>query len=67
MIPPQELRMEARRKGLPLDLVEKDYALGWILFGIASSSLSGLCEVVGSCCISIRQTLTSRRVNGTRF
>ncbi len=40
MIAPQELRLEARRKGLPLDLVEKDYALGWILFGIASSSLS---------------------------
>ena len=40
MISPQELRKAARQSRLALDLVEKDYALGWILFGIASSSAS---------------------------
>lgn len=40
MISPQELRKTARERGLALDLVEKDYVLGWILFGIASSSIS---------------------------
>jgi predicted nucleotidyltransferase component of viral defense system len=40
MISPQELRKFAREKGLALDLVEKDYVLGWILFGIASSGIS---------------------------
>jgi len=40
MISPQELRKIAREKKLALDLVEKDYVLGWILFGISSSSIS---------------------------
>lgn len=40
MISPQELRKAARERRLPLDLVEKDYVLGWILFGIASSPIS---------------------------
>ncbi len=40
MIPPQELRKAARERGLALDLVEKDYVLGWLLFGVASSSIS---------------------------
>ena len=40
MISPQELRKTARERGLALDLVEKDYVLGWILFGVASSSIS---------------------------
>lgn len=40
MIAPQELRRTAREKGLALDLVEKDFVLGWLLFGVASSSLS---------------------------
>jgi predicted nucleotidyltransferase component of viral defense system len=40
MISSQELRKIARERKLALDLVEKDYVLGWILFGIASSSIS---------------------------
>lgn len=40
MIAPQELRKEAREKRLPVDLIEKDYVLGWILFGIASSPIA---------------------------
>ena len=40
MISPQELRKIAREKKLALDLVEKDYVLGWILYGIYSSPLS---------------------------
>jgi predicted nucleotidyltransferase component of viral defense system len=40
MILAQELRKAARDRSLPVDLVEKDYILGWLLFGIASSSVS---------------------------
>lgn len=40
MILAQELRKAARDRKLPVDLVEKDYILGWLLFGIASSSVS---------------------------
>ncbi len=40
MISPQELRKISRERGLALDLVEKDYVLGWILFGIAKNSIS---------------------------
>ena len=39
MISSQELRKAARDRGLALDLVEKDYALGWLLYGVASSSI----------------------------
>ncbi len=40
MIAPQELRRAARERRLALDLVEKDYVLGWILYSVSSSSLS---------------------------
>ena len=40
MITNQELRQLARERKIPLDLVEKDYALGWILVGVSQSSLS---------------------------
>jgi predicted nucleotidyltransferase component of viral defense system len=40
MIAPQELRRTARERRLALDLVEKDYVLGWILCSVSSSSLS---------------------------
>ncbi|MFH1328294.1 MAG: nucleotidyl transferase AbiEii/AbiGii toxin family protein [Candidatus Bathyarchaeota archaeon] len=40
MISEQELRGLARERKLALDLVEKDYALGWILIGISKSTLS---------------------------
>jgi predicted nucleotidyltransferase component of viral defense system len=41
MIREQELRRIAKERKLALDLVEKDYALGWILYGIVKSSLAG--------------------------
>ena len=41
MIGQQSLRKEARERGVAVEVVEKDYMLGWILFGIASSSASG--------------------------
>ena len=37
MIRPAELRATARLIGLPVDIVEKDYALGWILAGVVRS------------------------------
>ena len=39
MISRPELRKIARERKLPLDIIEKDYALGWILIGISNSSL----------------------------
>jgi len=40
MISGPELRKIARERQLPLDLIEKDYAIGWILIGISKTSLS---------------------------
>lgn len=40
MITSPELRSTAREKKLRLDIIEKDYALGWILIGVSLSSLS---------------------------
>ena len=40
MISLPELRRTSRERKLALDLVEKDYALGWVLFELSSSSLS---------------------------
>ena len=40
MISEQELRGLARERNLALDLLEKDYALGWILIGVSKSTLS---------------------------
>jgi len=37
LIRPAELRATARLIGLPVDIVEKDYALGWILAGVVRS------------------------------
>lgn len=52
MISPQELRRMARERRLPLDLVEKDYVLGWILFGVASSAASGSLAFKGGTALS---------------
>jgi len=40
MISLPELKRVSRERKLALDLVEKDYAIGWVLFGISESSLS---------------------------
>lgn len=40
MISQQELTGIARDRNLPLDMVEKDYILGWVLYGISQSSIS---------------------------
>ncbi|MDR2202814.1 MAG: nucleotidyl transferase AbiEii/AbiGii toxin family protein [Nitrososphaerota archaeon] len=52
MISPQELRKIAREKKLPLDLVEKDYVLGWILYGICSCSISKCLAFKGGTALS---------------
>lgn len=40
MISSQELKKASRERRIALDLVEKDYVLGWILYGMCSSSIS---------------------------
>lgn len=40
MISPQELRKIATEKNLPLDMLEKDYILGWVLFGVIKTTIS---------------------------
>ena len=40
MISHQELRKKAVDLKVGVDMVEKDYVLGWMLYGIASSSIS---------------------------
>ena len=40
MIFPQELRKAARERRASLDLVEKDYILGWLLKAIFSTTAS---------------------------
>jgi len=52
MISPQELRKTAREKGLALDLVEKDYILGWLLFGMTSSPISKCIAFKGGTALS---------------
>jgi predicted nucleotidyltransferase component of viral defense system len=52
MITPQELRKIAREKKLPLDIVEKDYVLGWLLYGICSSRLSECLAFKGGTALS---------------
>ncbi len=38
MISQQKLRNKAKELKLRVDMVEKDYILGWILYGVANSS-----------------------------
>lgn len=52
MISPQELRRNARGRGIAIDLVEKDYVLGWLLFGIAKSSVSDRLAFKGGTALS---------------
>lgn len=35
MIDKRELLAKARERRLPLAMIEKDYILGWVLFGLA--------------------------------
>lgn len=52
MISPQELRRNARRRGIAIDLVEKDYVLGWLLYGIAKSSVADRLAFKGGTALS---------------
>jgi predicted nucleotidyltransferase component of viral defense system len=52
MIRDTELRAMARQKRLALDVIEKDYVLGWILFGIASSTISNSLAFKGGTALS---------------
>lgn len=47
MIPLQELRERQRETGIALEILEKDYCLGWMLKGIADSPLSGQAVLKG--------------------
>jgi len=52
MIPPQELRRISRERRIAIDLIEKDYVLGWILHGIVSSSISDSLAFKGGTALS---------------
>ena len=47
MIPLQELREKQRETGIALEVLEKDYCLGWMLKGLADSPLSGQAVLKG--------------------
>ena len=52
MISLPELRRISRERELALDLVDKDYAIGWILFGFSSGSLSDELVLKGGTALS---------------
>lgn len=52
MISSQELRKMAREKSLPLDMLEKDYILGWVLFGVLQTSASHMLSFKGGTALS---------------
>jgi uncharacterized protein len=52
MISRQKLREIARERNLPLDIVEKDYVLGWIIVGLPFSSLKELLIFKGGTALS---------------
>lgn len=52
MISPQELRRNARNRNIAIDLIEKDYVLGWILYGISKSSVSDKLAFKGGTALS---------------
>lgn len=52
MITDRELRAIAKERNLPVDVVEKDYVLGWMLYGIASSAASDSLAFKGGTALS---------------
>ena len=40
MISQQVIRTIAKKENLPLDMVEKDYVLGWMLYGVSQSPIA---------------------------
>lgn len=52
MIAPRVLRRIARERGLALDLVEKDYLIGWILFCVCKTSFSDSLAFKGGTALS---------------
>jgi predicted nucleotidyltransferase component of viral defense system len=48
----QEIRKISRNRKIPVDLIEKDYVLGWILYGISTSSLGELVAFKGGTALS---------------
>ncbi|MER3407827.1 MAG: hypothetical protein C4292_03380, partial [Nitrososphaera sp.] len=52
MISSQELRRSARTRGIAIDLVEKDYVLGWLLYGISKSSVANRLAFKGGTALS---------------
>ena len=52
MISKQELRSEARKRKVSLDLIEKDYVLGWVLCAISLSGISSKVAFKGGTALS---------------
>jgi len=51
MISGEEIRESARQQGLDVNVVEKDYVLGWLLMGIARHPLLGQWVFKGGTCL----------------
>ncbi len=67
MISVLELRERAREWSLREDIVEKDYALGWLLWGIASEALTNTWVFKGGTCLKkCAPTAASASSGGTR-
>ena len=52
MLPDSTLRRMASERGLPLDLVEKDYLMGWVLISVSKSSIHDLLIFKGGTALS---------------
>jgi len=52
LIRPSQLRAVARDRRLPVDIVEKDYVLGWIFLGVVKSSVGADLALKGGTALS---------------
>ncbi|MFQ6056580.1 MAG: nucleotidyl transferase AbiEii/AbiGii toxin family protein [Methanosarcinales archaeon] len=52
MITKEEIRRIARQKGIPAGIIEKDYVLGWLLYGISRSNLKNILIFKGGTALS---------------
>lgn len=52
MIPADRIREAARNKGFPAGVMEKDYALAWLLYGIYNSKLKDVLAFKGGTALS---------------
>lgn len=52
MITADEVKKAARNKGFPAGVVEKDYALTWLLYGVYNSELKDVLAFKGGTALS---------------